>query len=431
VRSGQPAPEFRLPFAGEKLLSLAGNYAKRLYPALQDLYRLSASGPSMQKIYPVALPPSAPRGTLRAARTTDAGTMAPVSAGDTLEATVVEKIGPSKYLISVNNSSLIADADLLLRAGEKLTVRVEQSVPPLLLRIVGRDAASVALFNEYLRFHRANPEGLLEIFRTGPEVLKREATSGPIPDATRAVLRSVAKIIDSLFCSPDSLKNPLFIKNYVSLLGLTLEGRWRDLLQQDKGAKNLPSSDNLKGLLLKLAEELRVLMKESGTADREELQKLVPLAKFTEASIRAIETQQVVNAGAPENDNRYLVQIPLLFPDGVRPGEIFIEAGKKGQGREDGKNRFRVVMFLSMDQLGDMMVDATLCDNRIGCLFKFSEPEAVDFFAPLLDGLGENLRQAGYECDFLTCMAAGDLAAARQECHRQMTSELDAINLYI
>lgn len=294
---------------------------------------------------------------------------------------------------------------------------------------VGEKAGSSNnIYNNYLKIFRSNPEALTEIFQKGQEVFNHPTLNRSFPEAAKNALGNVSRIIDALTCSPKSLANTLFLKDYVAKLGLSLEGDWLDFLQQN-GDKQRPA-ESLKSALLKLTGELTGLLKESSSLAPEESRKLTRLAGFTEISLRAIETQQMVNVASQENDNKYLLQIPLLFPEGVRNGEIFIDLGKNGPGGEGKNKKLHVVMFLNMDKLGDMVVDASLNDKKMACVFKFTDPEAQGFFAPFLPGLGDALRQIGYGCDSLTSMVTADSTMIRQDCHREMFNEQDVVNLF-
>ena len=336
----------------------------------------------MPTIHPSAIITSAlPEGVARAVNTKDSPAILPVAVGEILEARVGEKAGPSN-----------------------------------------------TLYNGFLKIFLGNPEALMEIFQKGQEVFNQQSLARLLPETAKNALENVIKMIDPLLCSPKSLTNSLFLKDYAARLGLSLEGDWLDFVRQDSA--NQRPAESLKSALLKLAGELTGLLKESGSLNPEELPKLTHLAKFTEASLRAIETQQMINVPSQENDNKYLLQIPLLFPEGIRTGEIFIELEKNGPGGQGKNKKSHVVMFLSMDKLGDMAVDASLSDNKIACVFKFTDPEAQEFFSPLLEGLGAALRRIGYDTASLTSMVTEDLMIARQDCHREMLHEQDAINLF-
>ncbi|MCG6533828.1 MAG: hypothetical protein L7F78_03870, partial [Syntrophales bacterium LBB04] len=270
---------------------------------------------------------------------------------------------------------------------------------------------------------------LTDIFKTGKEVLDQKSIISLLPETTKASIRNVLKIMDNLILSPSSMKNPLFLKDYTSNLGLLLESGLMKILQEKRETKNSLPAENLKGALIKLSEELQDLMKKSGSLAPEDLQKLTQLHKFTEASVKAIETQQMVNIIYQESDGKYVLQIPLLFPEGIKKGEIFIEM-ENSKGKEGGKNPRHVVMFLSMDALGDIMVDTSIMGKKLGCLFKFDTPEAQAYFSSFLDGLRAALGSLGYDCEYMKCMSDENLATQSEEYRRELFDDRDAVNLF-
>jgi hypothetical protein len=110
-----------------------------------------------------------------------------------------------------------------------------------------------------------------------------------------------------------------------------------------------------------------------------------------------------------EAENKYLFQIPIVFPDGVRKGDIFVEYDRNG--REKGeKSQYRVIFFLSMDVLGDMIIDAELKGDKIDCVVKCADQNVCDFISASLVELRESLLSLGCKIDTVKCVAGGDLA---------------------
>lgn len=383
--------------------------------------------------FPAAKPASRSVGSATAvAATKDAVGLLPLTTGEIVEAKVLAKSSPSKYLLSLKNYQFAADGEVNLQQGAKVMVKVEQLQPQIVLRILGQDGAvaNLNLLTDSLRLYRANPEALMDIFQKGAEILQQSARNERLPESIKENIKNIQKILESLLISPASLKDPLFLKNYITKLGLSLERQWQALAGQDKSVGQQGPADSLKSSLLKLATDLQVLQKEGSVLDPAELPKVQQLAKFTEAAVKAIETQQLINVFSQESENKYLLQLPLFFPSGVRTGEIMIDAQQKGREDNGTRNKFHVVMFLDMDNLGNMMVDATLAGNKLNAVFKFADQGAQEYFSSLIDDLKVALRQAGYECDYLTCMMAADISSERKDCHREVLGEQDAVNLY-
>ncbi len=344
----------------------------------------------------------------------------------------MEKTGRAKYLLTIKDASFLADSDLPLKAGEKLRVRVEQLIPQIVLRVVDQEEPLSPLINNYLRLYRANPDALIDIFKRGSEIFNKELSGELLPEFVKVKIENILRIIDTLILSQGTSKNALFIKDYVYNLGLLLECDLLKILQRrgEQGKEQL--REGLKGVLLRLSGELNVLLKSSELAGSEdEIRRLTQLAKFAETSVKAIEIKQLINIFYQENKGGYMLQVPLLFPDGIRTGEIFIEFQEKGTGAANKMNIYRVAMFLSMDALGDMMVEATMTGVKINCLFKFEDGSAKEFFSSFLEGLSDALRLLGYECEYLTCVTDDRLYKIREEYQKALIYDHVAVNLFV
>jgi hypothetical protein len=350
-----------------------------------------------------------------------------ISVGETLPVLISEKLGSSRFMLTMKDRSFLADSDLPFTKGEKIMVKVEQMDPQIILRILNREGDSSLIINEYSRNYSANPEAMRDMFRMGKDILNQESLMGLLPEKAKESIRNILKIMDALVFSPMTLKNSLFVKDYISNLGLLLEYKLMKNIQEKGGTANLNPEEGLKGLLLKLSEELRT-QRMDGNIGIEDLQKIVQLTKYAETSIKTIENQQMINISYREGSGNYVLQIPILYPDGIRTGELFIETEKDGDGNTAGK-KYHLVMFLNMDALGDIMIDASLAGNVFGCLFKFDDPEAQQFFSTFLNDLKKSISILGYKCGFLNCMTSETINETREEYHRELFSDRCAINV--
>jgi hypothetical protein len=357
-------------------------------------------------------------------------TILPLSIGQIVEAVIVEKTGPSKFVLTTKDHRFLADTDLPLIKGEKLMVRVEQLNPQIILRAVNRQEASSLIVNEYTNTYRSNPDALKDMFSIGRDVISQKSLMDLLPEKARESIRNIIKIMDASVFSQISLKNPLFVKDYVSNLGLLMENSLRKMVQEKGENGNLKLGETLKGFLMKLSEELRPQLTGDNIACKEDVQKVAQLAKFTEASIKTIESQQIINVSYKSNDVNYVLQIPILFPEEIRTGDLFIEKEKDGEGG-NAEDRYHVVMFLNMDALGEMMVDASLTGNKLGCVFKFDDSEAKVFCSAFLGDFENAVSLLGYECIFINCMSMETLKEAREHYHREVFSDREAVNIIV
>jgi len=157
---------------------------------------------------------------------------------------------------------------------------------------------------------------------------------------------------------------------------------------------------------------------------------LADLGRYIDSCIRTIESHQVVNLILQEAENKYLFQVPMLFPDGVRKGDIFIEYDRNARGGDD-KGRYRVIFFLSMDVLGDMVIEAELTGETIGCAVKCADQNACDFVSSSLEELRGNLRDLGCKVDRIKCVTRKDLAAERMDyLQARAVYEKEAVDIF-
>jgi hypothetical protein len=169
----------------------------------------------------------------------------------------------------------------------------------------------------------------------------------------------------------------------------------------------------LKEILLKLSSELQTIQGTRGSAELDLSKKMGQFSNIIDQALKVIESLQVVNVLAQEQDNLFLFQIPFQCPDGVRMQDIFIETDREKNGQNTGKS-YRVVLFLDMDALGELSVDAGVKGRSLKCTIKCRNQDVLDFMSVLLPELQEKLSGAGYACN-LQCALEGDIQSWNHE----------------
>ncbi|MCX5836694.1 MAG: hypothetical protein NTX62_06960, partial [Deltaproteobacteria bacterium] len=77
--------------------------------------------------------------------------------GENLDARVLAHDRDHRVLLQIKNTPLIADTQIPLQTGDKLTVRVDQLHPNIVLRIISREDADIIKANEFVKLFRSNP----------------------------------------------------------------------------------------------------------------------------------------------------------------------------------------------------------------------------------------------------------------------------------
>ncbi|HRR41911.1 MAG TPA: flagellar hook-length control protein FliK, partial [Syntrophales bacterium] len=149
---------------------------------------------------------------------------------------------------------------------------------------------------------------------------------------------------------------------------------------------------------------------------------------FLERSVKTVEALQVMNILCREREDGFIFQIPFLFPGGVKTGDVFVRRNRNPG--PDG-NIYDVVLFLDLDALGKIVVEAGMRGERIRCNIRCENEELSDFLSSALDELRESVHRAGCTMESVACIAEADLEEKREAFYRERLFPGDAVNLFV
>jgi hypothetical protein len=333
----------------------------------------------------------------------------PLDSGENLDIRVLGYDRDNKVLLQIKNFTLAAESQLPLRVGEKLTVRVDQLHPSVVLRVITPEDSDISRVNESLRMYRSNPTALRDMIIT----VKNFFSGANLKELSNLIsgqsIQAIHKVLEHIIISKTNVSNSLFLKDYITALGLILESGLMKAITARALPENDKSSQTLKETLLKLSSELRALQAAPDSSDLDSQQKIKQLSDFVDHSLSVIESLQIVNVLAQEQDNLYTLQIPFQCPDTIRMQNIFIETDREKNGHDPGK-QYRIVLFLDMDALGEVAVDAGIRDGSLRCTIKCENQGVLDFMSALLPELQDGLAGIGY-ASYVQCTLDKDLRA--------------------
>lgn len=337
--------------------------------------------------------------------------------GETVDATVLEKSAGNKYLLALKNLQIPATSNVPLTVGEKLVVKVDSLQPQVVLNITGnKNQNSNAKINENLLKWRVNPEALLQVIDKVAGFTKLLKTFD-LPQAfPKTDVDKLIKLFDKIIFSPQTKNDPLFLKEYVSRIGLLLENSLKQQVAPfSKGRLERPLEDNLKALLLKLSSSVGDVLRETPKLDADVRAKLTNITAFTDEALKTIEVKQTINSVFQDSDNGLILQVPLALADGFRLADIFITPEEKDK---QGKLKFSsctVSVFLDLDVLGKIAVNANFREGGIYCLVKCENEEVMNLIGSNLDELKNSLVRTGYRIGHIDCVQENGLMAEREE----------------
>ena len=336
----------------------------------------------------------------------------PLVLGERLNVLVLGDSHHRQTLLQIKNSTLLAASSLPLKSGETLTVHVDQLHPTIVLRTISAENIEISRTNEFLKFYRSNPGALKEMI-ISLKALFNDGTPTQIAHfLSKQEVQNLYKIMNQLVISEDNITDPLFLRDYVAALGLTGERRLRRALTEPSALQEKEGA-SLKEILLKLLADWKAVPTPSGDNEPagSALRRFADLAGH---AVTVIESLQIVNVLAQEQDGLFTLQIPVQFPGGIRMQEIFIEIDR-GNDEPIAERSCRIVLFLDMDPLGELAADMGLKDGILHCTLKCPDWQVVDFMQPLLPALAQALSGTDFAVGLLQCVLDRDIPSWKRD----------------
>ncbi|MCX5855182.1 MAG: hypothetical protein NTZ24_11570 [Deltaproteobacteria bacterium] len=333
--------------------------------------------------------------------------------GERLEVRVLGFNRDQKILLQIKNDTLLADSRLSFQVGDKVTVRVDQLHPGLVLRIINGAEDSLKA-NEFLKLYRSYPGALKDLIISLKDAFSGESLKAFSQYISVKDIQAVHKVMEHIIISKVNSANPLFFKDYIVSLGLILERKLMKALSDPVYLNDENNGQTLKEILLKLSSKLQTLQATPDFTDLEMQQKINKLSNFADHALGVIESLQVVNVLAQEQDHLYVIQLPFQCPDGIRMQDIFIEKDRENHSPGRG-SQYRLVLFLDMDALGEVAVDAGIRDRSLRCTIKCRHQNICDFISSLLPELEEKLSAIGYDAINIQCVLERNLPEWKQD----------------
>lgn len=354
------------------------------------------------------------------------------SIGEEVLITVVQRISARQYLVNVKDRMILADSEAPLRAGNELRVRIDQQHPRMVLRILSESVAPKNIFTESLRLFRADPQGLLTNLIQTEGLLAQAVLNPRLSPLLHDDIRTLLQLIQALRYSQSSVGNRDYLRDYATELGMLMESDVKKTLltKGERGMRNAGTQCGVKGLLYRLAEELGALRRTDALPDeiRPTLQQLQTAAEKT---VKTIENQQILNVMLRETENTSMLQIPLLFPGGMKLAEVFIREDDHADSPSGKRRSFTAALLFDLDMLGQVLIELRVHDKKLACLFKCGKEAVQAFLVSHLPALLEKLLDLGYHVEQLTCVVEEDLEKQKQALCRNCRLYTDeSINIF-
>lgn len=330
----------------------------------------------------------------------------PFALGQNVEAIVVRNVMPEKVLLQINDALMEAHTEIPLQKGERLLLSVESLRPGLVLKIAARDVDSMQELKKALKEFRVNPQSLKEWVSAGKDILGNNNLAELVNYISRKDLRALIKTINKMIIDKEAIANPLFLSDYIKSLGLDLEMKLRKTLRDHSFLSDANITSNSRTTLFRIQTSLAQLIFSSPNDELKS--KLENILRFIETGAKVMEQLQIVNAMTLAKDQLLMLQLPLQCQGEIRMQDIFIETDASPH-KEEALKKFRVVLFLDMDALGQTVCDISMENHRLNAVVKTPDAATEQFLNTIFSELKERLTAAGYQCKYLVCIHDKDV----------------------
>ncbi len=338
-----------------------------------------------------------------------------LSKGDVFRAKVIRNLTSHEILLETGRGMFSAQSTRSFNRGDSMLLKVEELQPMVLLSLVQSSEEAFHPVKSNLAMFRSSPDALFNVIRNGLS-LRDGNLQSLLPLFEKAEADSLQRMVSSLVYSEKSLNDPLFLKQFIINLGYLVEKSLRRFLSgfpEKEDALWNSSAKTLKGLLSRLSARMRPLL--SGAPGSELnpslLKAIENLITYADDSLETIYNHQVINVIGQEEEQGYYFQIPIKSSDHLTMADLFIDL--QGRKTKNPPDRFRFVMFVAMDALGDLMVDVSCRQKMVWGTFKCSHVDSDRFLQNYLELLNDRMTSAGYsQANFTVCSSA-NLAAEK------------------
>lgn len=289
---------------------------------------------------------------------------------------VIQLLAEKDAVITIKGRSVIARSQVPLEKDHVLLLKVEQTSPRPLLRVLGAMGQFPGLAS-VMQAVEQNP------WRQLLESLKKPVVSG----SKQAQLQHLLKDLSTLLQKP---RGGDLLREWIQKSGISLESRLRVLCLQGRQTSdevNQLVAEDLKGLLVRIMDE-----KEGASPMLERL-------------LKVTETLQWFNHGSLAQGGKLFLLLPCQDPEGFwTVAQLMIQKEEESPSKGQRKTRACRVVFLSeFSNLGWVRTEVMVHNKEVRIGFVAASAETMTRLQEHLPLLIGNLVDRGYQVNETSC----------------------------
>jgi len=301
---------------------------------------------------------------------------------EVLEGKVLKSLSSGNALLLINGEKVIARTHVPLSEGTVLSLKVEETLPtPVLkvlgIRLTGSDAINISMILSAMKEN---------LWKSIHENIDHQGLS----QVERAQFR---ELMDDLSLRLFSKSAPDMLKTLIDKSGLGWEAKLlRAFMNKTITGDNLNKliGGDLKGLVSRFLG----LNQKNG----------VLLRRF----VSTIENIQLLNHLGLEQERKILLPVPIQFADGLFTlGQLLIHLPRKekdeGGKQKPDKNVFSISFLLELSNLGPVRADLAIKGEEIEGRFLLAKEETKSLIENNILSFISNLKDRGFKIRHMDC----------------------------
>ena len=261
---------------------------------------------------------------------------------------VLKSISSSSVMLLIKGKRVNADTHVPLAEGSFVTLKVENTHPNPILKLLHIEGKGIDTINTSVIFNGIDKN----LWKTIIENMNEYPLSHKEKEQLEELVNDISK---KLFPKP----TPDLLKASIDKSGLGWENKIRELLTSktyDQVSIQKLLTGDLKGLISKFI----------ASSSRE--------SELFNSFVALIKNVQVLNHFGFEQDGKIFIPLPLQFPDGYfTVGQLLIESDrsnrKQRKKKEQGNGFYRISFFLELSNLGPLRADLAIQNDKISGRF--------------------------------------------------------------
>ena len=336
--------------------------------------------------------------------------------------------GQNSYIVNINKQMVELSSNLILKQGQALALRVEQTTPKLILEILQQPNTGQAItkpVNNILRELVPQQQGLQHLTAAMLQLAGNNKLPRDIEQALQQLSQALPRVGD--------MQNPSKLAEAIRNSGLFMEstiaaGRnlpagdlkllWLSLLssaaQHQQASETLPRATlDIKEMTpLPFAHGVGVQQRISARTDSQPVKSLdillLRLFGLADSAVSRISLTQVTTAEAQQSgEARWKLEIPLMLPgQELCVAEFLIERETPDSGSEEtpeAEAGWSVSLALDMPGLGPLMIRLSLKGEQLVARIHAEQTSTTQRITEHLDRLRARLTTQGLDVTRLSC----------------------------